>query len=401
MSLDMSLLPPNADTPGLFPIKRMRWLIGLGIFGFLAALFIAIIKDDSGVPAPNATPLSESAIGHKAFITFMNSMNVPTGLGVGELLSFVGVDQLSMLIEPDPEAIAYQDLPRRMSAKTILLVLPKWVDFADDDKPRWLSSAGLMERAAVTEMARSIITDAQLVRLAAPVAYNRNTYRNAPTLSKPQLLQSASLTPIIASNEGVLLGSVKRGRSTIYILSDPDMLNNHGLDNGNNAALILGIVNRLRGDGGVAVDYGIYRNISAKSMWRRLIEPPLLGIFLLLLSSLALLMWHASTRFGQPRLVPPPFARGKHALIANSAALFNSREQSYDLLTRYLDQMAQEVLRAYPQNVRQKSLDDLSILRGAAQTHTTLQAAVQARTLEPAQLAKDIYKWKQEILRGK
>ncbi len=407
MSLDASLLPPNADTPGLFPKKRMAWLIGLGIFGFLAALFIAIIQDDSGVPAPAATPQSESAIGHKAFVTFLEKADVPTGFSFGDMLSFVGVDQLTMFIEPDPQAISHQDLPRRMKAKTVLLVLPKWVDVADKQKPRWISQAGLMERAAVTEMARAAVPDAQLQRLSAPVSFNRNDYRNAPTMLRPQLLVSAKLKPIIASPSGILLGSIKRGSSTIYVLSDPDLLNNHGLDNGNNGALILGIVNRLRGQGNVSIDYSIYRDIAAKSMWRRLVEPPLVGISALLLASLLLLMWHAAVRFGQPLPLSLPLARGKLALIANSAALFQTREHSYDLLERYLDQLLQDVLRDNPQiarladGARLAALDQLSRTRGAAQSYSALDAHVRARSGDPAALAKDIYSWKQEIVRGK
>jgi hypothetical protein len=407
MSLDASLLPPNADTPGLFPMRRMRWLVGLAIFGFLGALFIAIIKDDDGVPAPGATPQSESAIGQKAFVTFLDAMDVPTGFSFGELLSFVGVDQLTMLIEPDPAAISFQDLPRRMDAKTVLLVLPKWVETPDAEKPRWIARAGLMERAAVREVAGSVVGGVDILRFTAPVNFNRNDYRNAPTLNRPQLMRSNRLKAIIAAPEGILLGSIKRGRSTIYVLSDPDVLNNHGLDNGNNGALVLGIINRLRGEGSVAIDYGIYRDVAAKSMWRRLVEPPLVGITAILFFSLVLLLWHASTRFGQPLKLPPPVERGKLALIANSAALFQTREHSYDLLERYLEQQLNDLLRQQPQiarlsgTARVQSLDHLSQLRGASHSYSALEREVKARTVDPAQLAKDIYAWKQEIMRGK
>jgi hypothetical protein len=407
MSLDASLLPPNADTPGLFPVRRMRWLVGLAIFGFLGALFIAIIKDDAGVPAPGATPQSESAIGQKAFVTFLESMDVPTGFSFGELLSFVGVDQLTMLIEPDPAAISFQDLPRRMDAKTVLLVLPKWIETANKEKPRWIARAGLMERAAVREMAGSVVGGVDIVRFAAPLVFNRNAYRNAPTLSRPQLMRSSRLKAIIAAPEGILFGSVKRGRSTIYVLSDPDLLNNHGLDNGNNGALVLGIVNRLRGEGGVAIDYGVYRDIAAKSMWRRLVEPPLVGISVVLFCSVAILLWHASTRFGQRRKLPPPLERGKLALIANSAALFQTREHSYDLLSRYLEQQLTDILRQQPQIARLaaaariKSLDHLSQLRRSPHSYSALESQLKAQVVDPVQLAKDIYAWKQEILGGK
>jgi hypothetical protein len=407
MSLDASLLPPSADTPGLFPKKRMRWLVGLAIFGFLGALFINIIKDDSGVPAPGATPQSESAIGQKAFITFLDAMNVEIGISIGEMLSFVGVDQLTILIEPDPAAISFRDLPRRMDAKTVLLVLPKWRETADKDKPRWIAQAGLMERAAVREMANAVVVGVDIVRLSAPVQFNRNDYRNEPTLNRPQLMRSARLKSIIAAPEGILLGSIKRGRSTIYVLSDPDLLNNHGLENGNNGALILGIVNRLRKDGGVSIDYGIYRNISAKSMWRRLVEPPLVGITAVLFLSLLLLLWHASSRFGQPLGVPLPLERGKRALIANSAALFQTRDHSYDLLEKYLDQQLSEILREQPHIARHagaaqvKALDHLGQLRGAKQNYSDIYARVKARSDDPAQLAHLIYTWKREILRGK
>jgi hypothetical protein len=407
MNLDASLLPPNADTPGLFPKRRMRWLVGLAIFGFLGALFVNIIKDDSGVPAPGATPQSESAIGQKAFVTFLETMDVQTGFSFGEMLSFVGVDQLTMLIEPDPAAISFQDLPRRMDAKTVLLVLPKWKETADKDKPRWISQAGLMERAAVREMANAVVAGVDIIRLGTPVNFNRNDYRNAPTLKRPQLMRSARLKPIIAAPEGILLGSIKRGRSTIYVLSDPDLLNNHGLDNGNNGQLILGIVNRLRGDGGISIDYGIYRNIGAKSMWRRLVEPPLVGITAVLFLSILLLLWHTSTRFGQPLSVPLPLERGKLALITNSAALFQTREHSYDLLEKYLDQQLNEILRQQPHIARLaglariNALDHLSQTRGAHQKYSDIDAQVKARAIDPAQLAQLIYAWKQEILRGK
>jgi hypothetical protein len=197
MSLDASLLPPSADTPGLFPKRRMRWLVGLAIFGFLGALFVNIIKDDSGVPAPGATPQSESAIGQKAFVTFLETMNVQTGFSLSEMLSFVGVDQLTMLIEPDPAAISFQDLPRRMDAKTVLLVLPKWKEKADKDKPRWIVQAGLIERAAVREMADSVVAGVDIIRLGAPVNFNRNDYRNVPTLKRPQLMRSVRLSALI------------------------------------------------------------------------------------------------------------------------------------------------------------------------------------------------------------
>ena len=292
---DLASIAPSAATPGLFPRKRLIRTVVIASLAFLLAILAGIFADEQKVAAPDATPFSESAIGHKALMTFLEKVKLPSGFAMLDVLGFAGVEQLSVLLEPDPEAIAPVDLPRRMTAKTVLLVLPKWVAKADEDKPRWVEGVAYMERAAVTEVLRSAVPDGTLVRLPGQTLFNQNDYKLAPYLPAAQLMRSSKLKPLIAGPDGILLGSIKSGKSTIYVLSDPDLLNNHGLDDASNAALTYSILTTLRGKGGVDFDYGIYKYKGARSLWRQLVSPPALGPLLLALAALAVLMWQATT----------------------------------------------------------------------------------------------------------
>ena len=77
----------------------------------------------------------------------------------------------------------------------------------------------------------------------------------APVIDYPQLIESARLNPTIWSGDGILLGWLLYGDQKIWILSDPDILSNHGLARGDNAVLTMRLIDAMRPpDSASAVD---------------------------------------------------------------------------------------------------------------------------------------------------
>ena len=60
---------------------------------------------------------------------------------------------------------------------------------------------------------------------------------------------------VVTQDEG-LAGELRRGRHRILILSDPDLLSNHGLRRGDNAVLAVRLIDHLRPAGGAVSRVG-------------------------------------------------------------------------------------------------------------------------------------------------
>jgi hypothetical protein len=398
-------LPPGADTAGLFPKKRLVITVALAAIGLLIAILTSAFEDDQQKAAPDATMYSESAIGQKAFLAMLDNLQ----LGTNEIFNpFIGnlTDGVTIFLEPNPSEIAPQDFRRRFTGKTVLVVLPKWIGTPDAAKPRHIEAAAWMESKAVTEMARAVASDLELVRSSEIADYPKNDFKIQPLLTRPQLMQSKKLTPLIARGDGILLGQIKQGKTLIYILSDPDLLNNHGLIKGNNAALVVRIVDKARNKGFISFDGSVQKMRGAISLWRQLFLPPLLGLLLLVVASIAVLVWHAAQRLRPPLKLDFGLASGKLGLVENSAALFDPLEHRTFLKQRYLDSVIAEIVAVIPSiarvqgEVRQRALDQLGETRQTSDTFTSLQNLIGIDGVSASVAARRIHIWKQEILRG-
>jgi hypothetical protein len=285
-------------------------------------------------------------------------------------------------------------------------VLPKWIGVPDAGKPRHIEAAVWMERKAVEETAHAVATDIQLVRATAIADFPKNDFKIQPLLTRPQLITSAKMTPLISRPDGILLGQIKQGTTVVYLLSDPDLLNNHGLIKGNNAILATRIIDRIRNKGYVNFDDTVQKMRGAMSLWRQLFLPPLLGLLLLTVFSIGLFVWHAAQRLLSPRKLDFGLASGKLGLVENSAALFDSLEHRSFLKQRYLDGAIAEIAAIVPSvarvqsNARRQVLDQLGNSKSTTDSFSTLQSLVDIDSVSANVAARRIYIWKQEILRG-
>ncbi len=153
-------------------------------------------------------------------------------------------------------------------------------------------------------------------------------------LYSAQLFDRASLPENCAEAAGVTAGALVlrcEDDFTVYLLSDPDLLNNHGLARGENAALALSLIRSLRGAGetlpvyldtdprlldeDTADDEGRTYERSASDL-KRLFDYPLTLIWGAILLLTMISFWRGAYRFG-----PPLETRASDAGISKTVAV--------------------------------------------------------------------------------
>src|SRR5262249_62025176 len=207
-----------------------------------------------------------------------------------------------LVIVAEPPTARADDgyLRQLLQADNVLLVLPKWMAAPAFANRRW---AGEVERLPVH------MVD-ELLQAAAPAnseglqgngTWKPGRFDAKPTLDDPQLMESRRLRPLINSDPGMLLGSLTGVSHHLWILSDPDLLSNHGLKRGDNAALAVGIVEAALPAGGtVIVDEGIHGFLLDPNLWRSPLEFPFVVLTLNPPGAMAPLVVAAHGRVGAP-----------------------------------------------------------------------------------------------------
>src|SRR5262249_44037532 len=148
-------------------------------------------------------------------------------------------------------------------------------------------------------------------------------------------------------DRGMLVGELTERNRKIWVLSDPDVISNHGLARDGNAALAVAPITRLRGANGHRVLHQTLHGYST------LVPTPLLLLFLfqLLLATLqgliaiALLLWATMARFGAPQSVPPPLSAGRAGLLQNMAKLIEFTGHQQVMIRRYVLETVRDVAR--------------------------------------------------------
>ncbi len=123
----------------------------------------------------------------------------------------------------------------------------------------------------------------------------------------------------------------------VYVLSDPDLLNTHGLKDLNTARTSLAILDGLHNSGGpIAMDVTLHGFSRGRNFLKLAFEPPFLALTLCILAAALMMGWHAYVRFG-PAVVPErAVAFGKAALVDNSSALIRVARREPRMGARYV-----------------------------------------------------------------
>jgi hypothetical protein len=405
---------------GGFSARVVALLVGVGLLAFAAAALVGIYSDPQTEGTYDSNAYSYSAIGHKAWTEILQEVGVPVVLSRNESAAKAWEgDGLLVLAQPRSSDEALATLEQMTATDRVLVVLPKWQASRDFANRRWVRGLQRLDSAAVEKVLAAIDADARLVRSEAAQDWQAQDWQAQdwdilPSLAEPQLIASDHITPIVYSEAGVLLGEFRRDGTTIWVLSDPDVINNSGIDEGDNAAFAVAMVGALLPwDSAAVFDETIHGFTLSPDLWKALLTFPLNLAVLQGLLAVAVLVWAAAGRFGAPLPPRPRLEAGKKVLITNTASLFEYAGDLADVLRRYHETSLRDLARHLhvPRDIEGAALvhwlDEVGDARGTSQRYSVVNADVQAAIGRPntqvtsvLRAAARLYRWKQEMIHG-
>ncbi len=389
---------------------------------FALSVLLRAFPNSEGATGNNIRPSSHSrsAVGHMGFYELLRRSGLPVQRGIGDVITQTGRDGVLIVAEPDRYILIGQNNFKFTTVRSMLLVLPKWGGLRDRDRRGWIAKARELSPAVPDGILSHIVDDSEIVRVPPPPDWRINEIGLDPqTRVTTQLITSRKLRPIVATANGILLGEVKnqKGR-TIWVLSDPDIIENHGLLQGANASFALNMINALLAeadaDGPIVFDETVHGFSSTPSSPLQIMVKFPFGIVTGLAAiAIILLLWAATGRFGAPRTEQSALNFGKTGLIANSARLIERAGHQAMALQRYLRMTVRDVatqLHAPAANEETQTLswlDHIGKSRGADQSCSEIIS--RADGIEPHSAralnrlfacVRDIHTWKREVLHG-
>ena len=364
---------------------------------------------------------STSALGYAGFYRALARSGLPVGRSLGRTLAKVGSSGTLVLAEPDLGYMNGDDALRLLSVKRLLLVLPKWEGTPDEERREWVAEARLLPPLVpVQTLLLASSAPSEIVRMPWPLRWGENELGATPTgAGEVQLIRSSVLRPVVGSAEGMLVGEIADEERRIWVLSDPDVMSNHGVAKGENALFMLALLDALRfwreGDAQAPIvfDETIHGfRESERTPGALLLRFPFVVATLLACCAFSLFVWAGAGRFGRAVLPKRELDFGKAGLIANAVRLLDYSGHHADVFRRYILMIlrdAGEAMHLSPllgDAELAAELDRIGNARGIEGSFTSALEAVSSagddersvRTL--FRCARELYDWKGALLNG-
>jgi hypothetical protein len=225
------------------------------------------------------------------------------------------------------------------------------------------------------------------------------------------------LSPLVASDNGILLGEIREHGRVIWVLSDPDVIANHAFTaDGKGALFAVRMIEMLRGGKGAVIFEETTDGLlsqPAKSA-RFLLQFPYSIVVLQGVICVALLAWATMGRFGAPEVPPAPLLMGKVGLVTNVARLMAFAGHERLFISRYVETTLRETAHQLgaPRDLSQpeqvKWLQRVGRTRNVAGDPAEIMQKIDRlfksrkgnELPQFTQIAREVYRWKQEILDG-
>jgi hypothetical protein len=418
--------------PSPFRTRTAILVAVLASASLLTGLALAVFGDPPVPPSTGTTTYSSSAIGHRAFMRFLDALGIPVLATRGaEHLDPAGTDvPLGVFLEPpldvfDGDSTLADALDSNLP---LLIALPKWTASPHPTHPGHIGALRLLPEADYADLLAGLGVSATLRRLGgndngdatddAPIPWQNALGTAAPALRAPQVLEGLAATdalvmPLVWSGPHVLVARLRYpGQSDILLVSDPDIFSNAGLDDGDNAALALAIVEAGRNQHRVvAIDETAHGHSRGDaSIWSALARFPLALVLTQALLLVAVVLWHALPRATPLRPAPLALGRGKTFLIASTAGLLRVGTAPSRALSRYFDESVRAVADALhaPTDLRDEPLHAWLAARATARPTTHDVRALAKRVADLQRRSRDtraivraaraVHRWRVEAL---
>lgn len=211
----------------------------------------------------------------------------------------------------------------------------------------------------------------------------------------------ADIKPVITDGSGgIVLGEI----DNMFILSDPDLLNNAAMKHPENAAAALALLDWMNWKDSNKIGFDVVLNGlgRAKSLLRLALDPPILAMTLTLVAMIVLIGIRAAGRFGAPQPRTRAIAFGKTALVDNGALLVRKAGKARRMGGRYVAVIRDQAVQRFGVSARlsQAEVDRYLDGLGAGAGFTTLAEAAEAAKSDSEMVAaaRALHTWKQEII---
>lgn len=407
--------PPNEP-----PLMRRRtaWLLGglaVGsfVFAVLATIFAPEGRDELSA---QADPFSRSAIGQRALVELLRLRGLPVLVSRHDSGGRASSGATLMLLGPRipaPDSVGQGARITKLigAAENVLVVLPKWAGLPRRERNAHLATVTLVPPAEPERLLSVAGAAAELLRLGSGT---RSCGGFEVALTTAQLLKplSSTFTPLVQCHDGVLLGEILVPNGPrILVLSDPDLLSNHGLAKAGNLEAALAVITQACPQGqGLVIDVATLGFEQAPSLWRVLFEFPLVLASVQALLVVLACAWAASQTLGAPLAATGPRVADPSTLIETTVELLTRGRHGQHLLARYGEDAFEQAARALhlPASVGRRALPEALqrlLGRAASEDPRLLADAIERVTTEPGQspaallaVARRVHRFRQQVL---
>lgn len=400
----------------IFPKRNLLILVLVGLVSFVGPIIPILLTDEASTSTTTgANSYSRSGIGHHALYNWLIASEYPTLQNRYVTPQIDSGPKTWVFAEPSGKDFLKPRISALHSNHNAIIVLPKWKAIPDPENTSWVKDAELINLQELKKILKQLDLPLNLLRIQNTTGWQSSIGTVAPTLNQPQLLPRNTGNPLIWSDDGVLVAEHHIGGKNILVLSDPDLINNHGIQLGQNIDIVDVALKKMAPSGGttqaVVFDEVTHGFRHDPSLTKLLLNPPYVVIVIVSLGALIVYISATIVRFGSPLDWAPPFSRGYVSLIDNTTSLLARHGITNDILQRYIRHQAYivfEKLNAPPKLSWEEAgewAERIGKARGIDQTLSGLQDELlglqsnslrdQARALK---LASKAHKWKKDML---
>lgn len=309
-------------------------IAGLASIGAVVAGFYGDLLFRPHSVGPDA--FSRSALGHLGFIEWLEREGHKPFIVRSFSNRRVATENPLVVLEPsagDSAAeLAIGSLARRR--EPMLLVAPKWRGVVDPGRAMWIVSAERLPSSAVNRVLDRCGVMATIDTESGVHTFESQGLDEPIVIQDPQWFATGEIDSIVGDEQKILFGRL-RSRPNVFLLADPDVLANHGIDDPANRGFLSFMFDQMGwGDRPIVVDETVHGATFERDIWREALRMPLLPLSLSVFAT-ALLTVLAARRFLSPREELAALGAGKRALIENTAGLHSDSMSADDLCRRY------------------------------------------------------------------
>lgn len=363
----------NTNNDAGFSLRTVLILIGVGIIAFGGFMALIGFSDELG-------DLNNGRY-HAASTS-------PNGFaGMADLLSRQGrtVDTIRNNETYRGQALTIYTIPTPYSEDEledvnlnvpVLFVLPKWsvyqnprvtppfirgrafsVDDINEDLEIFADGVTMSRSEEAETYWRVSPTNPELMEQYLSTA--KDEYR-IPQWTQPQTIDGDNLVSLLSVDGKTVFGRISD--TNIYILADPDLMNNNGIYQLPTARLANDMIAMASyPDDPIYFDLILHGLGTNNNLIKTAFRPPFLSATLCLLATGLLLAWRAFARFGAAQRRGRVFALGKQALTDNTADLIRVTGRQHQMAEPYVNlirRRAREIIAA-PHSLSFKETDKL------------------------------------------